>query len=156
MIAGTGEPKYVRVSNENIDQLGIRQLVRFVGHLGGQVKRDAFEAAELFVLPSFSEGSPITAWEALGAGVPLLITRCSPMDEACEVGACWWVDSDVDSLSEALEDALSKSPQELERMGLVGKDLICRKHRWSVIAEGYRAIAAWLLGTGNKPRCILP
>ena len=49
-----------------------------VGPLYGQQKRDAFAAASLFVLPSYSEAFSLVVVEALGAGVPVLTTKGVP------------------------------------------------------------------------------
>ena len=59
VIAGADEFGHLIAVKDIIEKKGLQQSVIVVGPLHGQIKRDAFSAAELFVLPSYSEGAPI-------------------------------------------------------------------------------------------------
>lgn len=64
-------------------ELGIAKNVIVVGYLNGTGKawRDAFRAADLFVMPSISEPFGLTPFEALTFGAPVLITKQSGASE---------------------------------------------------------------------------
>jgi glycosyltransferase involved in cell wall biosynthesis len=53
---------------------GVRERVDFLGMLRGAVKWGAFLASEAFVLPSHQENFGVAVAEALGCGVPVLIS----------------------------------------------------------------------------------
>ncbi len=58
------------------DQLGVRKQVTFSGHVPrGQPLDDQYREADLFLLPSFSEGVPKVLLEAMACGLPALATH---------------------------------------------------------------------------------
>ena len=75
VIAGSGSASYcdglVALAN---DLCGSTAVV-WAGHLEGDTKAGAFQGAEAFVLPSFSENFGIAAAEALLAGLPCVLGR---------------------------------------------------------------------------------
>jgi glycosyltransferase involved in cell wall biosynthesis len=56
-------------------QLGVAERVTFTGMLTGAVKWGAYDAAEVFVLPSHQENFGIVVAEALACGLPVLTTH---------------------------------------------------------------------------------
>lgn len=61
---------YVRLCEE----LGIESRVTWTGMLQGDLKWGAFSAADVFVLPSHSENFGVAIVEAMGCGVPALVS----------------------------------------------------------------------------------
>jgi glycosyltransferase involved in cell wall biosynthesis len=135
--------------------LGITNKIIFVGALFGQDKYDAYSAADLFVLTTYSENYGIVVAEALAAGVPVLTTRGAPWQEL-EMNRCgWWVDINVDSIQEALADAISRPRQELIEMGARGKDLIEEKYTWPRVTQKTIELYSWLMGRGEQPDFVM-
>jgi glycosyltransferase involved in cell wall biosynthesis len=73
LIAGNGAPDYVAGLKARAQRLGLADRIRWLGHVEGADKAEAFAAADVFVLPSFSENFGIAAAEALAAGLPCLL-----------------------------------------------------------------------------------
>lgn len=73
LIVGSGEQYHELI--EQAAALGIGRQVLFANFQRGQRYRDAFVAADLFVLPSVSEPFGLTALEATGYGTPVLLSR---------------------------------------------------------------------------------
>jgi glycosyltransferase involved in cell wall biosynthesis len=48
--------------------------VSFVGHVSGQVKADLLRGSDIFVLPSSSEGMPVSVLEAMSNGLAVVVT----------------------------------------------------------------------------------
>jgi glycosyltransferase involved in cell wall biosynthesis len=78
-------PQYEKSIHELVDQLGIRDLVEWVGftpHVSATLA-----TMDLFVLPSlFGEGMPMVILEAMAAGVPVVATRVEGIPEALRDG----------------------------------------------------------------------
>lgn len=67
-------------------QLGIGDLVRFAGSVGQDDIARYYEQADVFCLPSFSEGLPVVLLEAMAAGVPVVASRIAGIPELIEDG----------------------------------------------------------------------
>ena len=67
-------------------QLGLADRVRFLGFLTEEEVISELQAADLFVLPSFVEGVPVSAMEAMAVGVPVIATNIAGTSELVEDG----------------------------------------------------------------------
>ena len=74
LVVGEGDTRYTRQMHALAATLNIADKVTWTGNLRGTDKADAFDAANLFVLPSENENFGITVVEALLAGLPTLIS----------------------------------------------------------------------------------
>lgn len=70
VIAGGGEEQ--RVIEEKIEELGISKNVKLLGRRS-DVDR-LYQAFDVFLLTSFTEGYPVAAVEAMAAGLPVLLS----------------------------------------------------------------------------------
>jgi glycosyltransferase involved in cell wall biosynthesis len=151
VIAGADEFDHRNEVERAIREKGFGNSVMLVGALFDQVKRDAFAAAELFVLPSFNEAGPIVVLEALGAQLPVITTKASPWPELQQRSCGWWTDMTVEALTSALKDAFSRSSSALHAMGLRGKAFVRAEHTWTKAARMNMELYGWLLGEREQP-----
>ena len=154
VIAGVDEFDHQHELELLVDQYGLRNSIRFIGPLYGDAKRDAFSAADAFILPSHSEGWPIVILEALGAGVPVFTTTAVPFPELLEHQAGWIVDPSADSIGASLPDLLSRSPAALREMGGRGRTLVASGLTWDAVATQLSEVYLYLLGRGPQPDCV--
>lgn len=75
IVAGDGESDYVSSLKELARSRGVAHHLIWLGHVEGDRKAAAFAAADVFVLPSYSENFGIAAAEALLAGLPCILGR---------------------------------------------------------------------------------
>lgn len=155
IIAGSDEFGHTEELKNLIIQNRLEESVTVTGPVYGQIKRDAFAAAELFVLPSFSEGSPLVILEALGAGVPVLTTKASPWQDLVQHNCGWWVDISKEAIGEALDDALKRSPEQLKHMGQCGNKLVGAQYNWTRSAQMTIELYEWLLGRKERPDFVI-
>lgn len=137
-----------------VKELGMKDIVNFVDPVFNQLKRDAFSAADLFVLPSYSEGAPMVILDSIAAGVPVITTKASPWEDLSTYGCGWWVGVNVNEISEALKYAVSLPREHLEEMGQRGKELVASKYTWSSLAQMTIDLYSWLLGCGMAPEFV--
>ena len=112
VIAGNGEPGYVRELQGLSAELGIAEHVTWAGHVKGEEKAKLFAQATAFVLPSVNENFGIAPVEALAAGVPVVLTRGVAIHrevEASQAGII--VDDTVSDLADAMIDIRSAATQ---------------------------------------------
>ncbi|MGA2531667.1 MAG: glycosyltransferase [Candidatus Aminicenantales bacterium] len=155
VIAGVDEFNHQKEVESLVKRLTLEPYVQFIGPLFDQDKRDAFAAADIFVLPSHSEGSPLVVLEALGAGVPVLTTKASPWEELLTWRCGWWTEGSAKGITEALEKALNKPKWDLQEMGQRGKSLVCTRYTWNQVAKLTIKLYDWLLGRGEQPDFVI-
>lgn len=81
-IAGDGKPGYRAGLEARVRELGLTDRVRFLGFVEGEAKARAFAGADLFVLPSLQENFGLAAVEALGHGLPVVLSDQVPLGPA--------------------------------------------------------------------------
>ena len=93
-------------------------------------------AADIFILPSYSEGLPNVVLEAMACGLPVIATKVGGIPEAVEDGKSGiLVDKkDVESLTGAIE-YLIKSENTAKEMGINGRRIVENKFSWQRNAE---------------------
>lgn len=101
-----------------------------------------YDNADLFVLPTHSENFGSVVIEALAHGVPVITTKEAPWAELEEFKCGWWIDDDVDALTQALKEALSlhctPTPTvypSLARMGENGRALVEERYTWAAVCD---------------------
>jgi glycosyltransferase involved in cell wall biosynthesis len=102
---------------------------------------------DLVVLPSFTEGLPNVALEALAVGVPVVATTVGGTPEVVEDGLSGYLVPPGDSaaLARRISDVLA-SDAERQRMGLRGRQRIVKDFTFSTQAEHYLRLFAELTG----------
>ena len=101
----------------------------FTGLLTGEDKLAAMNCADLFVLPSHSEGFAITVLEAMAARLPVVITKGCEFPEVSEHGAGLVVEADEAPIAEAITMLLSDNDLR-KRMGQQGHKLVTEGYTW--------------------------
>jgi glycosyltransferase involved in cell wall biosynthesis len=113
-----------------IEKHGLASSVRITGWVGSAAVREELLAARGLVLPSFAEGLPVAIMEAMALGRPVLSTAVAGIPELLRAGENGWLvpAGDVEALATALEDFLSRTPQELAAMGEAARGRVLERH----------------------------
>lgn len=153
VIAGRGEAAHVAEVTELAASLALRR-VRFPGPLYGAEKARAYTDASLFVLPTHSENFGMVVAEALAHGCPAVVSRGAPWPGLVTEDSGWWVDHKVESVTHALNAAMSLSAEDLALMGARGRAWMERDFGWTSIGKRMVAAYRWLLDGGERPACV--
>lgn len=117
-----------------IAELGLTERVHIVGPLYGKSKYAALVDALCFCLPSQSEGFSMAITEAMGCGLPVVITKNCHFPEVAEVGAGEVVDLDAQAISMALVRITSDEGWRYHA-GNAARELVLSSYTWPKIAE---------------------
>jgi glycosyltransferase involved in cell wall biosynthesis len=113
--------------------------VSILGPVEGEAKSRAYQNADLFVLPSYSESFGMAVGEALAHGLPVLTTKGAPWPGLAARGCGWSVDPTVDGITLGLWQATSQDPAALRAMGARGRAWIAADFGWDDVANRFLA-----------------
>ena len=132
------------------DQLSSFSVI-FVGALFGELKAQLLERANVFILPSFSEGLPMSVLEAWAYELPVVMTDYCNLPEGFDAEAAIHIDTEVESMSAGMIRMIDSSESELKVMGEKGLNLVKEKFTWPTIAAQMGELYRWVQGKGDKP-----
>lgn len=136
VIAGTGGSGYVASLKARAAAAGLSEHTVWLGHVEGAQKMAVFAAADVLVLPSFSENFGIVAVEALLAGVPCVLGRGVAIAQAIEqAGAGMTVEPEAPAVARALEQVLGSDPALAHAMGLRARQLAASEFSTAIMAR---------------------
>jgi glycosyltransferase involved in cell wall biosynthesis len=145
LVAGPDEEGGRRQMESILRYEGVPDRVVFTGMLTDEDKIAALALADLFVLPSYSEGFSIAVLEALASRLPVVITEACNFPEVEEHGAGFVVEPNEEAVSGAIGKLIS-DPYLRASMGEKGRKLVSERYTWqasaTIIADLYRSLVA--------------
>jgi len=151
IIAGPGEPKHVEKLKNLIDSNKAKSNITYMGPLFGEKRKAAYQACDVFVLPSHTENFGVVIGEALACGKPVIASREAPWPELIEYQCGWWIPNGVSTLVNALREAMEASDEQRSAMGQRGRELITKKYSWPYVAKQMVTTYEWVIGGGQTP-----
>lgn len=134
VIAGPDSEGYQTKIEAMLKSGGVRSKTIFTGMLAGREKLAALSRADVFVLPSYSEGFSMAILEAMICGLPVVISRQCHFPEVAEANAGIVIDPDAEELASALAKLLDDPKLRVE-MGANGRRLVLEKFTWDKISD---------------------
>jgi glycosyltransferase involved in cell wall biosynthesis len=115
--------------NGLIKALGLTEIVRLTGSVAGAVKESLFAAADIFALPSYAEGVPISMLEAMAYSLPVIASDVGGISEIMEDGRMGLLiqPGDIQGLASAMRQ-LILSPELRKEMGTRGRTRVEEFH----------------------------
>jgi glycosyltransferase involved in cell wall biosynthesis len=120
------------------------------GHVNETSLRCAYESADIFVLPSWSEGLPTVLLEAMDAGLPIVTTRIRGAADHLQEGvhACLVPPRNPERLREALAKMIANDDLR-SRMGKANREKI-KEFAPEAVAREYLMVLRQI--TDSNPR----
>ena len=125
--------------------------VLVLGPCFGDYKADVLASASAFVLPSYSEGLPMAALEAMAHQLPCMLSRACNLPEAVLAGAALPAEPDPIALAASLQQLFALSTTARAAMGAAGRSLVSERYNWAQVAKQTRQLYGWILGGGERP-----
>ena len=114
-------------------------------------KASALSHASAFVLPSYSEGLPMAALEAMAYQLPCLLSEACNLPDAFAVDAAIRAEPESANLITSLNSLFSLSDVERSLMGQAGFQLIVEKYNWNTVAKKFQFLYEWATGCCDRP-----
>lgn len=136
--------------------------ILFVGPAFGVTKDQLLRSASAFILPSFSEGLPMSVLEAWSYRLPVLMTDHCNLPEGFAADAAIRIGTDAESIAEGLREFFSlpttdngQPTTSLSSLGRNGRALVERQFTWPQVAAQMKEVYEWVLGAGPRPCCVV-
>lgn len=154
VIVGNDEFNYKSEVLNLIKKLNIEDSVFIVEPQFGKAKFDVFEASDFFILPSYSEGSPMVVVDSLAYGLPVITTKSSSWNDLNTYQCGFWVDINKEGIKFALQKMLNLSDEEREQYSVNSQKIIVEKYLWEKISIKTLEMYQWILYNDIKPNFI--
>jgi poly(glycerol-phosphate) alpha-glucosyltransferase len=129
--AGTG---YRHVVERLLLEHNVTRESRLLGEVSGSRKFALMRAADVFALPSYSEGLPVAVLEAMACGCPVVVTPACNLPDVAVSDAGWTTETTVDAVRQGLRAACASRPERLRR-GRNARALVERRYTWDRISR---------------------
>lgn len=126
---------------QRVHRLGLEGRVRFAGYRSAEEVQQYLEACDVFVLPSFAEGVPVSLMEAMARRRPVVATAVGGVTELVKPGMSGLVvpPGNVGALADAIAE-LAADPARRAGMGRAGAETVAAS--FSSATEAAK-LAAW-------------
>lgn len=149
-IMGKGDETYEAYLKELVVTLGLTNVV-FAGFVNGREKFEKLATLTALFVPSDFENFGMIITEALIVKTPVMASLGTPWEELNTRRCGWWVNNDIHTLAQTMEEVFSLSDEELLAMGERGKQLVMEKYSSVQVATQMKHLYEWILNGGQKP-----
>lgn len=150
MVAGWDDGGHLDELRAVCAELQLAGDVTFPGAVYGERKAALLRAASAFVLPSHSEGMPVSVLEAWSYGIPVFMTDACNLPDGFTTGAAFRITTDPAALARVLANMLGDR-EALQAAGAAGHALAAREFGWGKIAGQWSEVYDWVSGTRARP-----
>ncbi|MDD2752165.1 MAG: glycosyltransferase [Candidatus Omnitrophica bacterium] len=134
VIAGNGEPGYETKIDNLLKSSGINDRTHRIGFITGEKKDLLLQGADIFTLTSASENFALALFEAMAAGLPVLITEGVAAANLIKKNQCGYVVKlDNTNITSTMKQFLNNLENE-RIIGQRGKELVLREFNWNDVA----------------------
>ena len=109
------------------------ERIVITGYLGGDERLKALSASDVFALPAIGEGLSMAVLEAMGAGLPVILSHGCNMTDVEPNGAGFVMDVSTDAIADKLRLLLTDAGLR-QQMGHASRQLITQKYTWEKVA----------------------
>jgi glycosyltransferase involved in cell wall biosynthesis len=149
LIGGWGEDEYVQSIISRIASIKHEAPVEFIGPTYGEQKLRLLSEARYLILPSFSEGLPMSILEAWSSGTPTLMTSACNLHEGFKAGAAIEIGASPETIVPVLTEALTESLPDWHRRSQNAVNLVQKQFSSESVALRWNEIYYTLAETGR-------
>lgn len=102
VLAGTGNVTDVQKVKELFKEKDIAEHVCFPGWVRGKEKEKLLREADVFFLPSYNEGMPMSVLDAMGYGLPVVSTNVGGIPQIVKENGVCCTPGDISSMATAI------------------------------------------------------
>ena len=120
--------------------------IHVLGPSFGAERSAAFISADAFILPSFSEGLPMAAIEAMSYSTPCLLSQACNLQDALSSSSALLADPEHESLTNILLQLFTTPSEALQALGVRGKEYVQSSYNWDRVCSRLNRIYSQAIG----------
>lgn len=144
-IVGWDDNSYANEMKKKVVKYGLSDKIFFHGGLWGDDKKEVFKQADAFILPSHSEGLPMSVLEAWSYSLPVIMTEACNIPVGFSKNAAIKITPTKQSVMRGLVDLFEMPDEDLIKMGCNGYKLVQSTFSWKLIASQMEQLYNWTL-----------
>lgn len=149
LIVGPDEAGTRQRMARTLAQAGLGERAVFSGVLEGAAKAAAMAAADILVLPSYTEGFSNAILEAMAASLPVVVSRQCHFSEVADSGAGHVVATEPTAIANAI-GSLLQDPAARREMGRKARALVAERYAWDQVAATMSDWYRGIVGEGKR------
>ena len=153
-IAGWDDGGHLPGLKQLVERLRLQESIEFSGPVFGEEKQLLFNTSAGFILPSFSEGLPMTILEAWAHSIPAIMTDMCNLPQGFAASAAIKIAPAPQDIARGLDSFFSLSESQRQQLGANGRMLVEREFTWDKVSDQLMAVYRWILGSGPKPNYV--
>lgn len=141
-----GDGPYRNALDDVVRECNAQEFVKLYGQKNKTELLEFYSRADMFILPSISEGMPNVVLEAMAMGLPVIMTPCEGSEELIHNNG-YVIPSDGFAkciVKLACDDALR------EQMGQKSKEMVEESFQWGQAASQYIRLFTKILSEGDR------
>ena len=150
-IAGWSQNGHIEELKKIVSDFKLDNYIDFIGPIFGENKEKELCSANAFVLPSFSEGLPMSVLEAWAHKLPVIMTKFCNIPEGFSTKSAIYIEPTSQSIADSLEQLAKMNLSDLEIMGNNGYNLVNSRFSWDRKTKQTIDLYEWLINGGEKP-----
>jgi glycosyltransferase involved in cell wall biosynthesis len=133
LLVGPDHEGYGKSVRRILREHGVDQRATFTGMVTEQEKLSALVDADVFVLPSYTEGFGLAMLEAMACGAPVVLSdQASLARELAAAQAVLTTELRPEAIAQAVERVLTDDAEGV-RLARNGRDIIAKRFTWPVL-----------------------
>lgn len=154
VIAGWDQNNYREKLEHIVEKNDHLKRIHFVGPLMGEDKIASLNHSDAFILPSFSEGLPMSVLEAWSHGLPVLMTAECNLPEGFLENAALKIAAEPNDIARGIHELIQGNLNEIISMGENGRKLAETQFSWLKVSKDMLSVYEWLVHNGPQPNTV--
>jgi glycosyltransferase involved in cell wall biosynthesis len=150
IVSGPDEVGLEKQLKGAVAEAGLEDRFHFTGPVGGADRMALLRRADVFVLPTPSEGFSMVILEALACGCAVITSRGAHFPEIESADAGSIIDLNADAYGKCISEYVGRGRSDLSRQGRNGTRLVQERFTWDSIVDRYLSLTAELCGAAQR------
>lgn len=130
------------VANGEVPEyMAMAENVRFLPSIKYEELNEIYKSSDIFILPSHSEGFPLSLQEAMACGLPIITTKCNIYDNSIDFIKT--IDLSANAIKKAILELVCDTNL-TTNMGMASRNFAVQKYSWhknvSALEEVYKIL----------------